>query len=201
MCKYALSILLLAFSFSLNAQGITKEGLPDISVNWIGKNQDHINIKVKGKDPIMQACLKSGSILKYKYEIQICKRRPAWFDNCQKTRELKQFAIYDPISRDYQFTSQWDNNLEKAEKLTFQNIKEIQIALRTYKNLNLNFIANDLTEYVTSQRSYVSIRVKSECKSENNQALENLSQLLSFGLEQLEGFNTGWIDFHLRSKR
>lgn len=172
---------------------------PDIVVKWLLPDSNSISIQVTGQDPILESCLASGSVLRYVYQAQICKRRPAWFDNCQEIRQLTRTVQYDPIARTYTVSSSWDEAGNETEQQVFSEKSEMLDHLRSYSRLELSFLAYELSEYVHSLRSYVGLRVTSECQGQYNRTLAAISKVLSFGLARIHGFDTGWIDFKLRN--
>jgi len=173
---------------------------PELTVNWLTSNQRSVALVLQGEDPIIGKCLQSSLTLRYKYQLQICKRRPLWFDVCKDELELRRSVTFDPISRTYDLNSKWAYKAEEEIVQHFSSRMELLKSLQTIKAVDLNVLAENSLSFIQSQRSYISARVSSDCKGDYNETLAELSHFLSFGLIRISGFDTGWLDFRMRER-
>lgn len=173
--------------------------VPDVLINWQDEANDTVSLVVRGKDEQLRTCLDAGLELRYFFELQLCKRRPFWLDTCQDSKELVKRVHFDPISRNYEIEENWSHAVAQKQEERFSKASDMLHSLRNIEVVSLRELAGESDEFVNSQRSYFSVRLHSECSGEDEGAVADLSQFFSFGLVQLNGFDTGWIDFRLRS--
>lgn len=173
--------------------------LPEIVINWASESDETITIVLKDEGKLLQTCIHSGLEMQYHYELQLCKRRPFWFDTCQEPHALKRLVHFDPISRNYEMLQSWQELPENEKQERFSTFEGLRESLLRLNGVSLAFVSREDSAYVNSLRSYVSVRVTSSCKGEYDETFVAFSQLLTLGQIQLSGFDTGWVDFRLNT--
>lgn len=172
-------------------------GFPQVQVNWDTSDRTAIDIVVPGVDKILPTCLQSGLELRYRFEVQVCKRRPLWFDSCGPTRIKRHSLEYDPITQSYRLTSDWLGDRAGPITETFTTLNEASAAFQAAREVTLEFLADHSAELMNSRRLYLSVRIHSGCKGGYNETLARISSFLSLGLVRISGFDTGWLDFRV----
>lgn len=171
--------------------------VPGLKMQWTGDERESVTIHLDGQEDFFDACLQSGFQLEYRFQIQICKRRPVWFDACKNDRIEKHTISFDAISQTYRMRSDRHGDTVGPATEILSSKEEASERQRTVREIPLMFLAHDDIDYVQSRRSYVSVRVKSSCLGEYNETFENISYVLTLGLVRLGGFDSGWVDFAL----
>ena len=172
--------------------------VPDLRVDFSDPKLEDINVRVVGKDELLDKCLKSGYMLQYDFEVRLCRRRPLWLDSCPKQRLEKHKLSFDPISGIFTLDIDRFGDSRDPGSLSFASIKDAYEGLSEVKNLSLQFLARDRFPYLEEPERYISIRVTSECRGDFNKTLARISSFLTLGLVRVSGFDTGWLDFNLQ---
>ena len=174
---------------------------PALTINFDAENKDLVNVTVNGEDDILQQCIDGGLRMSYRYELQICKRRAAWFDNCQDLRTVIHSLEFDPITENYVVRMDQHGDKEDPKVVTTKSSKDARASLANIKKLELSYLSEGDEKYVKSARSYISARVTTECQGDHNETLADISYFLSLGLIRISGSNSGWTDFNLSSRK
>lgn len=172
--------------------------VPELRINWSAPEDSSITIQLQGDARESANCLRGGLELSYKFEARLCKRRPFWFDTCQDVRELTRKVSYDPISQTYSVDEFWSSDRANVVNTRYSSRRSMVRYVHTLAAVPLKFLSFRESEFVNSKRSYVSVRVRTDCRGEYNETLAAISQVLSLGQIEVSGFDTGWIDFRLR---
>ena len=174
--------------------------MKDVQVNWLDERKQVLNIQMVGGDALAGTCLKSGLELEYRYSVQICKRRPLWLDSCTKSWERSQILSYDPITIKYRLLIDTFDDRAEAETQIFESRNRALAGLRQARGMPLTSLAEKAAELLSNRRTYLTVRVQSNCKGDYNETLAKLSSFLSLGFVQIAGFDTGWVDFNVGSE-
>lgn len=172
--------------------------LPELSVTWSNSETKSVRVAVTGEDEVVKQCLRSGLKVRYRFELQLCRDRVAWFDRCVDEKTLLQQVEYDPISETYKVEIDQIGDGQIARTL---QVRTIHAALRTVSSLRdlaLITLGKDSEKIMQSKSAYLSVRVHSDCKGDYNETIARISNLLSLGLINLAGFDSGWVDFRLQ---
>lgn len=170
---------------------------PDIQVDFSDQGYREIDVRVVGKDDLLDKCLKSGLTLQYDFEVRLCRRRVVWFDGCPDERLEQHKLSYEPISGNFRLEIDRFGDEQEPVTQNFASRMEASEAFGRIFKLPLIFLARGDQDYLGSGASYVSIRVSSECRGDFNKTLARISSVLTLGLVRLSGFDTGWLDFKL----
>ncbi len=171
---------------------------PEIKVDLAGSAAQQIDVRVTGKDGLLEDCVKSGLSFRYDFQVRICKRRPMWFDTCPEERVEKHALSYDPISGNYRLVIDRFGDDKQPFSKNFSSSAAAARRFSLVRNLPLLFVARGKTRYLHSNRSYLSVRVVSECRGEYNKTVAAISSFLTLGMYRVSGFDTGWVDFKLQ---
>lgn len=173
-------------------------GFPDLRVKWSSPKAEAIDVAVSQEDPMLETCVKSGFELRYRFEAQMCRRRTLWFSDCKDKRIEYHSLEFDPISESYKFTlDRWDDGVE-ADTVSLPATEDVASKMSSIESMPLEFLGENDTEFVTQPRTFITVKVSSECKGEYNRTLSQLSRLLTLGLIKISGFDSGWTDFEVR---
>ena len=170
---------------------------PDVQVDYSDRHFEEIDVRVVGEDELLDKCVKSGLSLQYDFEMRVCRRRLAWFDGCPEKRLERHTLSYDPISGNFRLQADRFGDHQEPRAQNYASSAEASRALAEVFKLPLQYLARGEPEYLDSERSYVSVRVSSECHGDYNKTLARISSFLTLGLVRLSGFDTGWLDFKL----
>ena len=172
---------------------------PVLNIAWDSQAEGEINIKISGEDKLLEKCLESGLKMEYRYELQLCKRRSAWFDRCKDMRTLIHTLEFDPITENYVVRTDLHGDDEDPKVITTTSSTEARTLLSRINKLSLLKISEQDQYYYKSPRSYLSTRVTTECQGDHNETIADISYFLSLGLIRISGSNSGWMDFNLAS--
>lgn len=167
-------------------------------VRWEGVQHENITIEMSGEDELAPSCLKSGLRLEYRFLMQLCKRRPFWFDSCLKTRQEIHGATFDPLNGTYHVKRDRLRDHEDPWHNTVSSYEEAEALLRTVHDVPLSFLAGDHEDYIHSARSYLSIRITSRCEGDDSDLSGEIQELVTLGLESVDGYDSDWVDFGMR---
>ena len=186
------SILLGLFSMPLHAIED-----PDVLINWSKKrNKQFLDVKLTGEDPLFAQCLNSGLNLQYQYELKLCRRRSLWFDSCNKTRKAIFRLHLDSATGMYSFVGDLLGDQLQPEKDQFDSEDAAKGRIRAIIRYPMELLTGQVEE-VDLNNTYLSVKVLSDCYGKRGQLASNISRVLTLGLVQVQGFDTGWIDFTL----
>jgi hypothetical protein len=171
--------------------------VPEVVVKWSSPRFEALRVQVRAADGLLDKCVKGGLAMEYRYEVRLCRRLPVWFDACAKSwRERRQLS-YDAISSSYHVESDRYGDEESPEVRYFSSFDEARKALAAVEQVPVSVLAGGRDEYLSETRSYVGVRVYSECKGDTNRTVARISSILTLGLLRLSGFDTGWVDFKM----
>jgi len=172
-------------------------GLPDFSINWTDRKFDSLTLQVRGYNEVQERCLKNGLEVRYRYELQLCRRRTGWFHACKEQRLIMHSLQFDPISQTYKVTRDRLGDDRPSQKNDVAAFEEALLLTSRVENLPLSFLAQDDTAFADRKRLYVSSRVMADCHGQYNATLARVGYFLTLGLIKVSAFSSGWIDFDL----
>ena len=175
---------------------------PDIDVKWTDHNQQSLNVAVKGEDTLLEQCIKSGLAMQYRFKFKHCYSRTLFFDNCTEELVQKHKLQSDSISNSYNVNSDRYGDDVQPVSETFEDRENALENFSTINALSLSTLRESLANKTErSKREYLSLKVESTCDGDFSKVLSKISSLLTFGIVRLNGFDTGWIDFALSTKK
>lgn len=168
---------------------------PKVALHWVDSFRDSVAIQVSGGDQYLSSCLERGREAKVVYEVELCKRKPNWFDSCELKTTETHILQGDPLTGSYRLTS--DRIGDKLPAVSSE-IGDGEIALTRLQQVDrlpLTFFERKSGEKTIE--SYLSVRVRLRCPSKLVRVMSNLSSLLTLGLVDFDEEESGWIDFQL----
>ncbi|MDC0358077.1 DUF4390 domain-containing protein [Oligoflexia bacterium] len=173
---------------------------PEVKVLWKSRAENVVSIIARGRNEVLEKCLKSGLEVKYRFKLQLCKKREAWFDTCKSSRVEIHRMVFDPISESYQVTIDRLGDDQEPKKVNVKEAEEAFDMLYLVEAMPLSYLARGDQRFVSSKRSYISTRVQAKCIGEYNETLSNIAYYLTFGIVDASDFDSGWDAFSLRDK-
>ena len=170
---------------------------PEFRINWKDGAHEAINISIVGYNETIERCIESGLEVRYRYELQLCRRRTMWFHACKEKNVVLQSLEFDPITEAYRVLRDrlWDDR--GAIKTSVSSLEEGLSAVSNVNDLPLEFLSGGDADFVSQQRLFVSARLLATCRGEYNETLARIGYFLTLGLVKISALNTGWIDFNL----
>ena len=168
---------------------------PAVVVRWQSPERTTLEVLVGAGDMFIDSCTASGLELRVRYTLQLCSARRFWRDRCSpdvvETRSLKQ----DTESGEAAVMIDRWNDPKPPLSVRFQ---EVELGLREVTQLS----GVGLSELIASSSdsinpTYLAVRVNVECKGEMSRVQRRLSEVLTFGLVEMRGEDSGWINFSL----
>jgi len=170
---------------------------PQGRVSWSDASRKELRIRVEGKDELLGKCLKGGLEMEYEFEVQLCRRRAAWFDACAERLRDRHRLSLEPISGSYHFVSDRFGDEIGPQTHIISAQEEAVMALSEMNPVTLEYLAQADPKLMYSQNSYLRVRVQSHCRGDYNRTWARISSFLTLGLVRISGFDTGWMDFKL----
>ena len=171
--------------------------LPEFRINWKDSRHDALNVSISGYNETVERCIESGLEVRYRYELQLCRRRTLWFHACKERNVVLQSLQFDPISEMYKVTRDRLGDDRGAVRTSAGTFEEGLAAASNVSDLPLGFLSGGDQAFVSDPRLYVSARVLATCRGEYNETLARIGYFLTLGLVKVSAFNTGRIDFNL----
>ncbi|RIL03893.1 MAG: hypothetical protein DCC75_12810 [Proteobacteria bacterium] len=169
---------------------------PQVQLDWADAKFDQLKVSVSNYDQAMQQCIKSGMELRNRFEMRWCKRRRFWLDNCADLRVEVRSLKFDPISESYRvITDRIGDELEPSS-VSLDTPEEALKRISIIEDLTLDFLSAG-AQGRQQGRSYVGMRLLTDCRGEYNETLARISYFLSLGAIKSAGYDSGWIDFEL----
>lgn len=173
---------------------------PDLTVEWVNPRLEQLKVALQGREEIANQCLKSGLRIRYRFEMQVCRHRDWWTDSCGDERIFTRFLEHDAISDAYSITSDRLGDTDEPVTTHEASLAKARTDVSSLNPLSLKDLIGKDTKIREARRSYVRVRVLSECEGEYNRFLSKIPYFLTFGLVRFTGYNSGWTDFKLEPK-
>ena len=172
-------------------------GLPEFRVSWSDQSQQALNIFLGGYNETVERCIESGLEVRYRYEMQLCRRRTGWFHACGERQVVIQSREYDAISQSYRILRDRLGDERAGLRSSAASLSEGLAAVSNVTALPLDFLSAGDESLRSGQSLYVSARVLATCRGQYNETLARIGYLLTLGMVRVSAINTGWIDFNL----
>lgn len=188
-------ILLLASLSACFALASTAIADPAVTVRWQSSERSTLEVLVGPGDSFIDSCTASGLELRVRYTLQLCSARRFWRDHCApavvETRSLKQDTESGEAAV---MIDRWDDPTPPVS-VRFQEVEEGLRQVAQLSGIALSeLIASSSSSY---KPTYLAVRVNVECKGEMSRVQRRLSEVLTFGLVEMRGEDSGWINFSL----
>ena len=170
--------------------------LSAFDIHWTSQTKDAIKLEKIVDPEMVSQCLSSGLEIEHRFMVQLCRTRRVWFDTCESVRKRIHTLSMDRIRQRYrvmtdllgdEFDPQHHSVATQEEALLiFERVPELSIAA-----------LNESGSTTLSSRSYISARVISRCVGAYSDTFRRISYAVSLGLVDLDGADSGWMDFEL----
>ena len=185
--------LLLCLAASLVASGAYAD--PAVTVRWQSPDRTKLEILVGAGDSFIDSCTNSGLELRVRYTLQLCSARRFWRDRCAsevvETRSLKQDTESGETAV---MIDRWDDP-EPPASVRFPEVEQGLREVTALSGVALSELIASSSGEITP--TYLAVRVNVECKGEMSRVQRRLSEVLTFGLVEMRGEDSGWINFSL----
>ena len=171
--------------------------VPDVQMK-LNRENESLSIKIVGRDELLGQCIKSGFVLKYNFEAQLCSKRLLWFDHCEEKRLIRHALSYDSITDRYRLDTEYVGHYQSKDSEYYDSLPEAQRALAQLKELPLEYVVPKSSASLYDENAYFDVKVTSECSEGKVHILQDLSYILTLGMYRVTGFDTGWISFNFK---
>ena len=166
--------------------------LPPIEAKWNTHSRESLTIKVNFEDELVNRCLDSGLELRYEYKIQVCRKSKHLFRNCGDIVTNIRSVKRDSIDETFRAALDQLGDEKPAEKRTLFSLEDALSTVSSIGNLRPASFKEDNLKSATLRA-----RVQLICKGEHSKTFTRITQFLTFGLLDIRGPDTGWVDFVL----
>lgn len=177
-----------------------------LTVTWLDDTYERVAIRSRVDIELVETCVNSGLTVEFRFLLRLCERRRNWFDSCEAEQKQLHHIAYDPVTRSFQLSVDRLRDDQPQERLTFERLSPALDALVRIRELPLLFLSGDFPAGTTvsdeAQRKfiedhYIGVRTIATCQGEYSQTLARVSYLLTLGLVDLGGEDSGWHDVAL----
>lgn len=173
-------------------------GFPDLRVKWSSPKEEGVSVAIMDPDTLLDNCVKSGFEMRYRYEVQLCRKRTFWFSECKDKRIVYNALDFDPISESYKLTRDlWHDGIA-PDSVVLQASDEAAEKMSNIDSLPLSFLGDGDKEFTSQPKLFIVVRAYSECRGEYNKTVADVSKFLTFGLLKISGFDSGSKTFEVR---
>jgi hypothetical protein len=140
----------------------------------------------------MVSCVEAGLELKYRFDMELCRKRSLWFDSCGDTRSEITSIRYEPVSEVYVVRRDILDDGEQSAVARFMSPEDAFSDASVGTPMSFKFLASGDEQLEREGRRYVKMRGTAWCKEERDQTLDRITEGLTFGLVKGHQFNSGW---------
>jgi hypothetical protein len=172
--------------------------VPEIAVQWANRSEATVNIALSGDGEFVEPCLKAGLQVEYRFQLQACRYRGLWMDDCEEERVLIHRLSLDPVSRKYTFAADLLRDEEPPVEENLQSLKEATARMQQIELFPLRVLHESKRFGNPTPEQYLNVKVTGWCEGEFNRTLARISSFLTLGIFRSTEFETGWLEFDLR---
>ena len=168
---------------------------PTPQVNWaVADKLDSLNVRVQEPpDRVLELCLRDGFEIRYRYTMQVCRRRSWWLDRCEEPRVQINSLVRDPVKQVYRVTKDRLNDASDPSSDIIGDYEQAWRTLSTAEDVAWSFLSSSKgVQDLASEDAYLSVLVECSCKESSARWL---AYLVSLGLADPVSFDSGWVDF------
>lgn len=169
----------------------------DFRIDWSDSSYQAINVLLSGYNETVERCIQSGLEVRYRYELQLCRRRTMWFHSCKDKTVVLRTLEFDPITQHYKVLRDTLGDGRSGLSSRAASLEEGLSALSSVSGFPLDVLTDGDDSFMEASKLYVSARVVATCRGQYNETLARIGYLLTLGLVKISALNTGWIDFNL----
>lgn len=170
-----------------------------ITMKWGRDDKSIILITAPNPTSELERCVEGGLSVEYRYEVKLCRRRVMWFDSCDERYVETRSLVKEPISGQYRIEGDLFHDDLPPEARSVKGLSQGFNYLQSIEVPVSNIVGKRTKDHLESEKAYVSARVLSACKGSFSPTVRRLSQFLTFGIMDIRGSDSGWIDFYLSS--
>lgn len=153
---------------------------------------------VRGRDEAMVRCVEAGLELRYRYDVEICRKRSWWFDSCGDVRSEIATIRYEPVSDVYLVHRDLLGDGSEPSVARFMTASDAFDDASLSMPISYGFLADGEEKLEKSTRRYVRVRGTSRCNEERDRTLSRVTQGLTFGLVKRHQFDSDWQEKKIR---
>lgn len=168
---------------------------PEPRMNWSNREAGELRITLPGEQELLNRCIESGLQVSYRFKLRLCRRRAAWFDRCGDTITEIHSMQFDPISESYKVEVDRHGDASDPLSTTVATPAQARELAGRIPNLRISDLGGSTAKL--SPKSYIDVRVITDCKGGLDAAMLELSHMLTFGLVKIDRFDSGWVAFKL----
>lgn len=174
------------------------QSVPSPSAKWSSDAKDAILIFSTGPSPeALKRCLDEGFMMENRFEIQVCKLRKYWMDNCSETISFLRTVSEDPVTGRLSLREDTLGDGDDPEERLVDDSEQALNKLRKLNPITLESIGVNNSD---RSKQRISLRVIEGCRGSYSSALRRISKVLTLGVVDIRGTDSGWIDFPLNSE-
>ncbi len=173
----------------------------DFQINWLSGQRDTVRVQYKGdRTDFIRSCVRNELKVRYRYDIQLCKRRSWWLNACQDARRYVSTMEYDPITESYAVSQDaLFDDLDGGVR-RFNSFDEAIAALSRISEVKLADLSATDPVFLQSSRLVIAVRVVADCRGDYNRLFADISSFVTFGFVRVSGFDTGKVGFDLETQ-
>jgi hypothetical protein len=172
----------------------------DFQVNWISGRKNAVRVRYQAdRSDFVRSCVRNELKVRYRYDMQLCRRRSWWLDSCQDTRRFVNTMEYDPITESYVVFQ--DGMFDEIDGTVrrFNSFDEAIGALSAVSEVKLADLTAVDPVFLQSPRLVMAVRLVADCRGDYNRLFADISSFITFGFVRISGFDTGVIGFDLET--
>jgi hypothetical protein len=157
---------------------------------------DQLTFILEGADSLMERCINAGLELRTRFDLELCKTRSLWFDECKRPRTETRGVSFDPISQTFKLVKDRMDDGTPPATLHLSALEEVLSLAGRTDDLSVQFLSHDDPPFAESHRASIRFHAKAYCHGDGG--MDSLLERLSFGLLQAERYDSGWRSIPLR---
>lgn len=169
---------------------------PTLGVHWTSPTNKELNINVTDANQLeMLKCAQEKFDIKYKFELQLCKRGRFYSARCGPERLENHSLRFDPITQAYKVTIDRLGDKLEPVSTTYDTLDAAMADVSRIDSLPLNYLWTKPDSGRTS--SWIKVRVVASCKEDSYRAFSWIPYLVTLGLVEPGVYSSGWQRFEL----
>lgn len=168
----------------------------DLTVSWQDHEKGLLNIRYEEDMTLAKECIDTGFVYEQRFLLQACDDDTAWFPDCRRTRKQVHKLSRDPVRSMYVVVTDLHGDIDGPVSNSFPTLQEAFDSFSQVDDFPISHLQRD-----DKEKNDLSVRIVTVCKGEYSETLAQLSYLLTLGLLDIGGSDSGWIDFDLNEKR
>lgn len=161
-------------------------------------NDVGVRLAVQGRDEAMVRCVEAGLELRYRYDVELCRKRSWWFDSCADVKSEIATIRYEPVSDVYVVRRDLLGDGAEPSVARFMSAADAFDDGRVSNPISYSFLADGKEKLKKAERRYVRARGTSRCNEERDRTLSRVTQGLTFGLVKRHQFDSDWQEKKIR---